>query len=90
MLPFYMASRLFSNRSACYVKLKKFEKALADARKCAALKPEWSKASGMVFIWAMGRFVVVEAYFRIGQAQRGLRHWEVRPFRRPCKPFIAG
>ncbi|CAJ1395712.1 unnamed protein product [Effrenium voratum] len=35
--------KLYSNRSACYVKLKKFDKALADAKKCATLKPEWSK-----------------------------------------------
>lgn len=51
--------KLFSNRSACYVKLKKFDKALVDAKKCASLKPEWSKA-----------------YFRVGQAHRGLRQWE--------------
>lgn len=51
--------KLYSNRSACYVKLKKFDKALADAKKCCSLKPDWSKA-----------------YFRIGQAHRGLRQWE--------------
>ncbi|CAE7416046.1 HOP2 [Symbiodinium natans] len=51
--------KLFSNRSACYVKLKKFDKALADAKRCVSLKPDWPKA-----------------YFRLGQAHRGLKQWE--------------
>merc|ERR1719188_2842552 len=51
--------KLYSNRSACYVKLRKFEKALADAKKATALKPEWPKA-----------------FFRQGQALRGLRKFE--------------
>lgn len=36
--------KLYSNRSACYIKLKKFDKSLADANKCASLKPDWPKA----------------------------------------------
>mmetsp|Transcript_13053 Transcript_13053/g.35615 ORF Transcript_13053/g.35615 Transcript_13053/m.35615 type:complete len:800 (+) Transcript_13053:65-2464(+) len=51
--------KLYSNRAACYIKLKKFEKALTDARKCTALKSGWPKA-----------------YFRQGQALRGLQRWE--------------
>jgi len=33
----------YSNRSAAYVKLKKFDLALADGDKCVELKPEWGK-----------------------------------------------
>uniref|UniRef100_A0A7S2JWF7 CS domain-containing protein n=1 Tax=Zooxanthella nutricula TaxID=1333877 RepID=A0A7S2JWF7_9DINO len=51
--------KLYSNRSACYVKLKKFDKALADARTCTSLQPKWPKA-----------------YFRQGQALRGLRKFD--------------
>lgn len=36
--------KLYSNRSACYGKLKKFEKALTDAKKCSSLDPNWPKA----------------------------------------------
>eukprot|EP00933_Yihiella_yeosuensis_P083229 TRINITY_DN97422_c0_g1_i1.p1 TRINITY_DN97422_c0_g1~~TRINITY_DN97422_c0_g1_i1.p1 ORF type:complete len:801 (+),score=186.00 TRINITY_DN97422_c0_g1_i1:49-2403(+) len=51
--------KLYSNRSACFFKMKKYDKALADARKCASLNPNWAKA-----------------YFRQGQAFRGLRQWD--------------
>jgi len=51
--------KLYSNRSACYIKLKKFEKALDDANMCVSLNESWPKA-----------------YFRQGQALRGLRRWE--------------
>ena len=33
----------YSNRSAAYAKDKKYEQALADAKKCVELKPDWSK-----------------------------------------------
>ncbi|XP_015755225.1 PREDICTED: hsp70-Hsp90 organizing protein 3-like [Acropora digitifera] len=33
----------YSNRSAAYAKDKNYEKALADARKCVELKPDWGK-----------------------------------------------
>mmetsp|Transcript_61658 Transcript_61658/g.193245 ORF Transcript_61658/g.193245 Transcript_61658/m.193245 type:complete len:473 (-) Transcript_61658:64-1482(-) len=51
--------KLYSNRSACYCKLKKFDKALKDAEKCISLNSSWPKA-----------------YFRQGQALRGLQRWE--------------
>mmetsp|Transcript_85803 Transcript_85803/g.179281 ORF Transcript_85803/g.179281 Transcript_85803/m.179281 type:complete len:788 (+) Transcript_85803:71-2434(+) len=51
--------KLYSNRAACYIKLKKFDKALTDAKKCASINPAWPKA-----------------YFRQGQALRGLQKWE--------------
>eukprot|EP00930_Biecheleria_cincta_P090279 TRINITY_DN7962_c0_g2_i1.p1 TRINITY_DN7962_c0_g2~~TRINITY_DN7962_c0_g2_i1.p1 ORF type:complete len:780 (-),score=167.99 TRINITY_DN7962_c0_g2_i1:151-2490(-) len=35
--------KLYSNRSACYMKLKKFDKALADAKKCEVLNSSWPK-----------------------------------------------
>ncbi|KAJ1481900.1 hypothetical protein T484DRAFT_1559584, partial [Baffinella frigidus] len=34
---------LFSNRSAAYAGLKKWEKALEDAETCISLKPDWGK-----------------------------------------------
>lgn len=33
----------YSNRSAAYAKDKKYEQALADAKKCVELKPDWGK-----------------------------------------------
>lgn len=51
--------KLYSNRSACYMKIRKYEKALADARKCISLNQSWAKA-----------------YFRQGQALRGLERWD--------------
>jgi len=51
--------KLYSNRSACYAKLKKWDKALKDAEKCISLNSSWPKA-----------------YFRQGQALRGLQRWE--------------
>lgn len=36
-------SRLYSNRSACHLKLKAYEPAAADARRCIDLDPFWSK-----------------------------------------------
>jgi len=33
----------FSNRSACFASLEKFEKALEDGKECVKLKPDWPK-----------------------------------------------
>jgi len=33
----------FSNRSACYASLEKYDKALADGSECVKLKPDWAK-----------------------------------------------
>lgn len=35
---------LLSNRSLCWIRLGQAEQALADAKACRALKPDWSKA----------------------------------------------
>lgn len=34
---------LYSNRSAAYTAMNSYEGAMADAKKCIELKPEWSK-----------------------------------------------
>jgi len=38
----------FSNRSACYAEIGKYEEALADGQKCVELKPDWAKGYGRV------------------------------------------
>lgn len=35
---------LLSNRSLCWMRLGQAEQALADAKACRALRPDWSKA----------------------------------------------
>ena len=34
---------IYGNRSACYFKMKEFDKAVTDAEKCIELKPDWVK-----------------------------------------------
>lgn len=36
----------YSNRSACYASLGKYNEALQDAKKCVELKPDWAKGYG--------------------------------------------
>ena len=38
----------YSNRSACYAAIDKFDEALADGNKCVELKPDWAKGYGRV------------------------------------------
>lgn len=49
---------LFSNRSACYCGLKKYEEALADASKCIEIKGDWGKGYGRkgAALHGLGRF----------------------------------
>lgn len=35
---------LFSNRSLCWIRLGQAEQALADAKACRAIRPNWPKA----------------------------------------------
>ena len=35
---------LLSNRSLCWIRLGQAERALADAKACRALRPDWAKA----------------------------------------------
>ncbi|SCW01250.1 LAFE_0D08438g1_1 [Lachancea fermentati] len=39
---------LYSNRSACYTSLKKFDEALNDAQECVKINPTWSKGYNRV------------------------------------------
>jgi len=44
----------FSNRSACYASIEKYEKALKDGAECVKLKPEWPKGytrKGLAQFW---------------------------------------
>lgn len=43
--PWQVNHILYSNRSAAYIKLEQFEKALADALKAKELDPSWPKVS---------------------------------------------
>ena len=46
---------LYSNRSAAYIKLEQFEKALADALKAKELDPSWPKVSvGVIDFYVYG------------------------------------
>ena len=38
----------FSNRSACYAEIGKYEEALDDGKQCVSLKPDWAKGYGRV------------------------------------------
>lgn len=47
---------LYSNRSAAYASLKRYDAALKDARKTVDLKPDWARvgAAAVCFAWATG------------------------------------
>jgi len=49
---------LYSNRSACYCGLRKYDEALADATKCIEMKGDWGKGYGRkgAALHGMGRF----------------------------------
>ncbi|XP_068729564.1 stress-induced-phosphoprotein 1-like [Montipora capricornis] len=57
----------YSNRSAAYAKDKKYEQALADAKKCVELKPDWGKGYSRLgaALSFLGRYAEAEkAYSR--------------------------
>ena len=49
---------LYSNRSACYCGLRKYDEALADATKCIEMKGDWGKGYGRkgAALHGQGRF----------------------------------
>lgn len=57
-LGFKDAHVLYSNRSACYCGLRKYDDALADASKCIDTKPDWGKGYGRkgAALHGLGRF----------------------------------
>lgn len=52
----------YSNRSAAYAKGKNYEKALADARKCVELKPDWGKVRIFHYL-SMASLSIISACF---------------------------
>ena len=43
-------SALLSNRCLAFTSSKKFKEALADAKECIALKPEWFRVSSFLYL----------------------------------------
>lgn len=56
----------FSNRSACYAEIGKYEEALADGKKCVELKPDWAKGYGRVGL----------ALFKLGKVDEAKKSYE--------------
>jgi len=56
----------FSNRSACYAAMNKFDEALADGKKCVELKPDWAKGYGRVGY----------ALFKLGKVEEAKKAYE--------------
>eukprot|EP00929_Paragymnodinium_shiwhaense_P107897 TRINITY_DN74240_c0_g1_i1.p1 TRINITY_DN74240_c0_g1~~TRINITY_DN74240_c0_g1_i1.p1 ORF type:complete len:588 (+),score=240.48 TRINITY_DN74240_c0_g1_i1:82-1845(+) len=55
----------YSNRSACYASLEKFEKAYEDGKKCVELKPDWPKGytrKGLAEYWLQKYDDAAETY----------------------------
>jgi len=59
---------LFSNRSACYAGLKKFEEALSDAEQCISLKPDFHKGFGRkgAALFGLGKLQEASAAYEDG------------------------
>lgn len=60
-------SRLFSNRSSCYLNMGRYADALYEAEKSIAMNPKWSKVSDNIFLII---FIVTfyQSWFRAGRA----------------------
>ena len=43
---------LYSNRSAAYASLKRYDAALKDAKQTVELKPDWARVSAQLLAWA--------------------------------------
>jgi len=56
----------YSNRSACYAEIGKFDEALADGKKCVELKPDWAKGYGRVGL----------ALFKLGKVDEAKKSYE--------------
>ena len=60
-------SSLHSNISSCYLKLQQEEKAMEEADRCIALKPEWAKGffrKGMVYFQQEKYIDAAETFYR--------------------------
>lgn len=68
--------KLYSNRSACYYRLKKYEKALKDAQKCISLGQSWPK----------GYFRLGQAYRGLKQWDEARNAFSEGKFRQPGNP----
>ena len=53
-----LSSVLLSNRCAAYLNLEMYDKALADAKRCVQIEPEWSKV--MFLFVGSGMFGIKE------------------------------
>ena len=66
---------LYSNRSACFCGLRKYEEALSDATKCIEMKSDWGKGYGRkgAALHGLGRFdAAIEAYEKGLDVEPGL------------------
>jgi heat shock protein 1/8 len=61
----------YSNRSAAYLKARKFEDAIADGKKCVELKPEWAKGYSRqgAALHMKGDYALAVAIYAQGLAQ---------------------
>jgi tetratricopeptide (TPR) repeat protein len=56
----------YSNRSACFLQLKRYQEALYDAQQCVSIKPDWSK----------GYLRLGKSYYRLGKDSDAIAAYE--------------